>query len=476
MDPSTRSAGVLLALLVACKDPLPLLEEPVAICPDDPAAVTAEWPPRTVLYISIDTVHRDFLGVHHPEWDTTPALDALFAEGVRLDNVVVPRGLSAVSMATLLTGAYPVTHGVRANEAPEAGGSGIAEGLETLYQRFGAAGYTTYGWLANMCFLLDGPPAITHRSCQSDDEVPGTDQAVGDLRLTTEAAETIRALPEAEAFFGWIHFMDPHDPYDRRDPWYALFHPDTYAGPLQDPTEAELVAVSRGDTPYDDDDRRHVEALYASQLRQTDAHVATLRAALADAGRLDDAVIVVAFDHGDELGRRNGYFFHGCSPYNGVIGATYGIRAPGRLPAGEVIANWVPSVDLVPTLLEVAGLEWNGVGEGRSLVDNARRCVEPQHPAYFERGAETAGVVLGNWKYILDPRSGYTRCKHYDGEYPYPGEPEELYDLDVDPLELTNQAGSQKAIASVLRRQVCQWVRGGAWSDDPGNALIVGCQ
>ena len=468
---------MLALLLGACGGAPPAVEEPGAECPADADVVTATDPPRTVLFVSVDTVHRDFLGVHHPDWDTTPTLDALFAEGVRFDNVLVPRGLSAVSMATLMTGAYPVTHQVRANEPPEAGGSGIAAEVPTLYQRFADAGYTTYGWLANMCFLLDGPPAIGHRSCQSDDENPGTDQATGDFRIATEAAETIAALPEDERFFGWIHFMDPHDPYDRRDPWYAEFHPDTYDGPLQDPTEEELLAVSRGDTPFDAEDRRHVDALYASQLRQTDEHVATLLAALAESGRLDDAVIVVAFDHGDELARRNGYFFHGCSPYNGVIGSTYGIRAPGRLPAGEVLANWVSSVDLVPTLLEVAGLPWSGPGEGRSLVDNARRCVEPQHPAFFERGAETAGVVLGSWKYILDPKAGYSKCKHYDGENPFPGAAAELYHLPDDPLELTNEVDSRPEIAGVLRGRVCEWVRSGPlWSDDPANALLVACE
>ncbi|MDP2308052.1 MAG: sulfatase-like hydrolase/transferase [Pseudomonadota bacterium] len=466
---------MLLLLLAACTGPA-VTDEPGATCPENPGAVTADGPPHTVLLISVDTVNRDFLGVHHPEWDTTPTIDALFAEGVRLDNVLVPRGLSAVSMATMVTGAYPVTHRVRDNEPPEAGGAGIAAGVETLYQRFGAAGYTTYGWLANMCFLLDGDPAVQHRSCQSDDEVPGTQQDVGDARLATEAAEAIAALPTDEPFFGWVHFMDPHDPYDRRDPWYAEFHPDTYEGALQDPTEAELLAVSRGDTPYGDDDRRHVEAIYASQLRQTDEHVAALLAALSAAGRLEDAVIVIAFDHGDELARRSGYFFHGCSPYNGVMASTFGLRAPGRLPAGEVLANWVPSVDLVPTLLEVAGLPFGGPGEGRSLLSNVRGCIEPQHPAFFERGSETAGVILGNWKYILDPKAGYSKCKHYDGELPFPGAPEELYHLPDDPSELTNLADTRPEVAGVLRTQVCNWVRANDWSDDPENALLVACE
>lgn len=466
---------MLLLLVTACNGPS-TTDEPGATCPDDPGAVTAEGPPRTVLLISVDTVNRDFLGVHHPEWDTTPTLDALFAEGVRFDNVLVPRGLSAVSMATLVTGAYPATHRVRDNEAPKAGGSGIAAGVETLYQRFGAAGYTTHGWSANMCFLLDGDPPVGNRSCQSDDEVPGTQQDVGDARLATEAAETIGALPSEEPFFGWIHFMDPHDPFDRRDPWYAEFHPDTYTGPLQDPTEFELLAVSRGDTPYGEEDQRHVEALYASQLRQTDEHVATLLAALSSSGRLEEAVIVIAFDHGEELARRSGYFFHGCSPYNGVMGSTFGLRAPGRVPAGEVLANWVPSVDLVPTLLEVAELTFDGPGEGRSLLSNVRACVEPQHAAYFERGSETAGVILGNWKYILDPKAGYTKCKHYDGEFPFPGAPEELYYLPDDPSELTNLADGRPEVAGVLRTQVCNWVGGYEWSYDPENALLIACE
>ncbi|MFN7147619.1 MAG: alkaline phosphatase family protein, partial [Myxococcota bacterium] len=122
----------MLALLLACAGP-PDTGKPEV--PAECVAVTTDAAPTTVLLLSLDTVHRDFLGVHHPAWDVTPRLDALFAEGARLDHVIVPRGLSAPSMASMVTGAYPRTHGVRVNDRtldPE----GVSADTPTLGQRF----------------------------------------------------------------------------------------------------------------------------------------------------------------------------------------------------------------------------------------------------------------------------------------------------------------------------------------------------
>ena len=93
-----------------------------------------------MLLVSVDTLHRDFLGVHGPPWDVTPRIDALMAEGARLDHVIVPRGLSGPSMASLVTGAYPRTHGVRINDHT-VGAEGVSADTLTLGERFAAAGY-----------------------------------------------------------------------------------------------------------------------------------------------------------------------------------------------------------------------------------------------------------------------------------------------------------------------------------------------
>lgn len=456
-------------LLLACSDTTTPPPEPGAVCPE-PLAEPEGGLPRTVLLLSVDTVNRDFLGVHQDTWETTPTLDALFGEGVRFDNVLVPRGLSGPSMATMITGVYPVTHGVRTNDIPTSG-SGVSDDVPLLYQRFADAGYETWGWLGNICTLMDGAPPIDHRYCQSYEEV-GVGQLVADDAITAEATATIATLDPTVSFFGWVHLMDPHDPYDAREPWFSMFHPEVYTGDLE-PTEAQLVAIAKGERAYSDEDRHFVEALYASQLRATDAHIGSIISALDSAGRLEDAVILVAFDHGDELARRTGYFFHGCSPYQGALATTWALRAPGRVPAGMVLDAWVPSVDMVPTLLEVAALPWDGT-DGQSLGAEVAACVEPDRPAFFERGVETAGVVRGDWKYILDPRGGYTECIHYSEDEPFPGGTA-LYHLGLDPLEGEDRSGDNAEQADSLRREVCTWVAGTPWTTMGSNALVEAC-
>lgn len=416
------------------------------------------------MLISVDTLHREFVGGHHPEWDVTPRIDALMAESVRLDHVVVPRGLSAVSMATMITGALPRTHGVRDNSAPDR--TPLAR-TPTLAQRFSAAGFRTIGLSSNMCFLQ----TEDERVCTWEDEMPGIEQSAGDDLLVSR-------LPELtdEPTFLWVHFMDPHSPYSRRDPWYAAFHPDPYEGPMQQATEDALEAVVRGEVPYTAEDRRHIEALYASQVRATDARVGQVLDLLGE--RLDDAIVVFAVDHGDELARRTGYFFHGCSPYDGVIDTTWSIRAPGRIAAGGVLAARISSADVAPTVLELAGLPREGPAEGRSILDSLDGCAELRRDAFFERGPETAGVVSDGWKLLLSPRGGYGECKFYSPENPYPNEPVELYDLENDPLELTNLAGAEPELASLLEGKVCDWVNDGAWGEGDRwtrNALTHEC-
>jgi choline-sulfatase len=448
---------------------------PGEVCPDDrPQENVAA--PRTVLILSMDTVNRDFLGLRHAEWDTTPTLDAISGEGVRFDDVIVPRGLSAPSIASLATGAYPRTHGVRDNVAPDDTDYTVTpypDGLPTLYDRARDAGFTTWGLSANMCFLVDAPD---RRTCMWEEEVDVT-QEVGDAALAADFVAGLAELPAEAPLFAWVHFMDPHDPYKRRDPWYAEFHPDTYTGPYEDTSEKTLEAIAAGE-PFDDEDRRHLEAVYASQLRATDEHVREIVEALQAAGRWDDAVVLVAFDHGDELARRSTYLYHGCSPYNGVVASTYSLRAPGSVAPGEVLAGWVPSIDVVATFAEVAGFGWEGPQEGLSLLDDVRACVEPEREAFFERGTETAGVVSGHHKYILDPEAGYTSCKHYDRGHPYPGEPAELYDLDADALEVNNLADDDPATAAELKRSVCAWVTAGVWAgdNDQQNSLVRACR
>lgn len=463
-----------LALILACAPvsdpPAPVTVLPGAACPDTADTSRLGSLPRTVVVVVMDTTRRDFLGVNHPGWDITPRVDALAADGTRYDHVQATRGLTAVALSSVQTGAYPRTHGVRSNS-----GDVVGPETPTLQERFHDAGFRTYGFSANMCQLLDvGMDEVLCTSIAKDESRP---QDEADAELVPAFFAALDARPAEEPAYLWLHLVEPHDPYVANPTWYAEFHPEPYTGPLDPPTSDTLRRVSDGEIPFTDADAAFLDAVYASQIRNTDDTVADLLAGLESRGRLDDAVVLFTMDHGEELADRTGYFYHGCSPYQTVLDVSAILWGPGRVPAGEVLAERVSATDLAPTLLELVGLPTDGPGEGRSLLPETLACEEPARDVFFERGQETAGIVSGPWKYVLDPRAAYGDCKDYSDADPYPGDPSALYDLETDPGEETNLVTDNPSIAEHLRQSLCGWITQAPWIADETvhNALILTC-
>lgn len=433
----------------------PGTEVPGAVCPPPLTAPTTDRP-GTVVLLTIDTLNVSFLDENQSNWVVTPNIDALLARGVEFRHTSVTRGMSQPSLASYLTGAYPRTHGIRTNDDTLT----IAADVPTLFQRFGEAGYYTAAFSANMCQLAD--TTADQILCTADGGGQRLSQEEADAALVGGLTNLLEAKDPAEPLFVWIHFMDPHDPYDQREPWYSTFHPDTYTGPFVDITQELLESATMGEITLTDEDRRHIDATYASQIAEDDDRVGQILALLDKHGR-GDATIAFGPDHGEELAHRGTYFYHGCSPYNLVTGVTTGIVSPGRITAGEVLDSWVSSTNIAPTLVELAGLSWSGAGEGTSLMDVVDRCVEPEEDVFLERGTETAAIIRGQMKYIFDPAEGDPDCSYKLTHYAYPGTLRSLYDLAADPDERENLADVEPDTELDLRKALCNWVNAGVW-------------
>ena len=452
--------------LLACTAPAPDSGPPPVECPETTPPEQLP-PPTTVLLVSIDTVNRAFLGTYG-DWDVTPRLNALFAEGTLLDHAVASRGLSGPAIASLLTGAYPRTHGVRENADSE-DSEGIVDGVATLGERFAAAGYHTFGYSANQCYLLDDEMETL---CTWSD--PTLSQVEGDDTLTEGLIAALQGLPADEPTFAWLHYMEPHHDYVAHEPWFSSFHPEAYEGPWRDDMDAAIADYNDGKLAFTAADRAYVEAVYASQVAAVDDRIGQVLDALEAMGRLDDTVVAFAIDHGEALGRRGTYFFHGCSPYTEVLDVRFALWAPGRIPP-QVIDSYVPSVDFAPTIAELSGLAWDGPAEGRSLLADLRTCTEPRRTAHFERGTETAGTIEDGWAYIFTPEGGFSACEGYSDASPYPNAVSELYDLRLDPLEMVNRAEHEPKRTEDMRQVTCDWVKDGVWANGTSNSLITSC-
>lgn len=433
-------------------------------------------PAPVVVVVLVDTVGDAYLGHRHEAWDVTPNVDGLLAESTVLENTLTVRGLTSVAVSSILTGVYPRRHFVRNNANRKRPSQPL------LAERFDDAGYATYGYAANVCQFIDD--GIDDRYCTwaVEQPDPSMELRVRDEMLVERLLGQLADRPPDEPTFVWLHLMHPHKPYSRVDPWYGEFHPEPYEGELGDKLDTALDLAALGDKALDEADMDHVRAVYASQIRETDRLLGELFDGLDELGLWEDAVVVFGADHGEEVGEHHDYFWHSCSPYLPVNRVLFSIRAPDRVPAGQVLTGWASVTDIAPTLVQAAGLDWTGEEDGISLVDEMRSGALPTRPVFLERGEEAAGVVADGHLYIRDEDGGYGDCMPYNQstEHLFPGELDELYDLTADPTQHDDLAAVETETLQGLRTVLCDWVNSDPWMQNPDanerNSLVQSCR
>ncbi|HSD29493.1 MAG TPA: sulfatase-like hydrolase/transferase [Vicinamibacteria bacterium] len=366
----------------------------VAACRADtrgsaPAAENPTGPPSIVL-VSIDTLRADHVDAYGARTGATPNLDALAAEGVLFENALTPVPVTLPAHVSMLTGLLPHRHGVRDN-----GLYRLPADLPTLAALLAGAGYDTAAVVA--AAVLDRQYGLDRGFQRYDDQVGGA----GGLAIPERpaAAVTDAALAIAAGlrppFFLFVHYYDPHAAYDPPPPWAERF----------------------ADRPYDG------EVAYA------DAEVGRLRRELVARGLgKNNTIFALTSDHGEGLGE-HGEATHGPFLYQTTLHVPLVVTAPGRWPAGRRVKGLVSIVDLVPTLLTLAGRPVRPALDGRDIGPSTRGEAAPERRLPVESEfalnsygwAPLVGLIDGTLKWIGAPE-------------------EELYDLATDPRELSNLA------------------------------------
>lgn len=347
-----------------------------------------------VLLVTIDTARADRLGCYGYERGRTPTLDALAAQGLRVERAYAHVPLTLPSHATILTGVHPSGHGLHVNFQ----GALPAE-LPTLAERFGAAGYRTGAfvgaWVLDRGFGLgrgfEHYDDLSHLNGAPDQQTERSANQVIDAALRWIEAEDERP------FFAWIHFFDPHDPYEP---------PNFYTEGLA--------------------------SMYDGELAFVDAQLARLFEVLEARGELAELTVALTSDHGESLGE-HGEATHGVFVYDATMRVPLILRAPGRIEAGLVLPGPLGLVDLAPTLLELAGLAPVAGHEGQSFLPrpgaspSARPVLlESEYPRRAFGWSRLHALVHGNEKVIRAPAP-------------------ERYDLSLDPGELADLAAQDPA-------------------------------
>ena len=301
---------------------------------------------RGYLVISFDTLRADHLGVYGYPRNTSPFFDELAARGTVFDNAVVQYPSTLTSHMSIFTGLYPAEHGVL---PPDSVLSPEIETFPEVFQRAGfkTAGHTEGGFMRGSFGFRRGFNEFRARDRQSPREIEHT---------FARGMRFLEGLDSDDRFLLFLHTYAVHAPYEPPNGYEGLFMEDFPDGPPPGafpPTGPQLVRVNAEQERLSPEVIAYFEALYDATLRHADDALRDLFAELDRLGLTDEVTVVLTSDHGEEF-QEHGLLNH-TQLYQEVMRVPLVVIHP-RVGPGRY-EPLVQSVDLAPTLYELAGLE-----------------------------------------------------------------------------------------------------------------------
>ena len=411
--------------------------------PGAPATSIARGPARTgapnVILFMVDTLRADHLSCYGYTGNRTPNIDGLAADGIRFAHTFSQASWTRPSVATILTGLYPSSHGAvhKADILPDR--------VDTLAEVLSAAGYYTAGF-ANNANVSPGfnfnQGFADYRYLAPDfffwaDEPASQLALFGGLRLARERFFARRIdvhnyyqpadvvvgevqhwldTPAAKQapFFLFVHFMDAHDPY--------FVHPFNGEG---------YARVANPNPPADVVDK--YRRLYDGGISYLDEHLATLVADLKKRGLYNNTMLVLTADHGEEFMDHGGWW-HGTTLYDEQIHVPLIVKPAHGGARGRVVEEFATSLDIAPTIITAANGTVPQAMQGHALpLDSAEAPARESVFAEEDLEGNVLQAVRGHdWK-LITANPGNPRGLATD----------ELYDVKSDPQEKRNMAASQ---------------------------------
>jgi len=437
---------------------------------------------KNIVLFLADQLRADALGCYGNALCRTPNLDALAREGVCFDRAYTVSPVCSPSRASLLTGLYPHNHGVMINThiAP-AFSRGLSPERPTFSRILHDAGWAM-DYVGKWHVHQDLKPAAfgfdrhlvpkASYAVKPGSEIaiefgPGRSQRVAAFNAESElsevgvyaraAAEFIRErAAEGRPFFLRVDTNQPHFSMTIPEEWGALYDPaDIPPWPNFEETFAGKPAGHR---------RKHLEwhledkpwswwarvvARYYGSVSWIDHNVGLVRAAIRQAGIEDDTAFIFSADHGDAMGSHR-HFEKAGTMYEEIFRIPLVMKMPAGGPQGMRVDSFVRLMDLMPTLVELAGAPVPENLDARSLAPllSGRTPTDWPDSVYAEHHGEVWGynsqrmVRTRRWKYVYNPH-----------------DVDELYDMADDPFEMRNLIGdpSRAAVLTEMKARLLGW-------------------
>ena len=318
-----------------------------------------------VILVSVDTLRADALSCLGHPGETTPHIDRFLSEGVLFRSAYAEEPHTLPSHVSLFTSVHPKSHGV---EGRLRGGRPLSEDVPTLATTLKAEGYATAaflngGFLNPRFGLRRGFDVYDYFSDVQENESNATSRHGRSAEQTNAAVFEWLDGTAQRPFFLFVHYFDVHSdwnllPYDSPDayrkPRCGEFETSVELTPGEGGGSRFLFDVNRRKVSLTPSDVEEIRCLYDAGVRYLDDRFGELVAGLAERGVLEDSLVAFVSDHGEEF-MEHGKVLH-TQLFDECLHVPLGIRAPSsRALEPRVVDELVETIDVMPTLLELAG-------------------------------------------------------------------------------------------------------------------------
>jgi arylsulfatase A-like enzyme len=406
-------------------------------------------PKPDIVFILVDALRADRLGCYGCKRALTPEMDRIAAEGVLVERTTSQAPWTQPSVATIFTSLYPAVHGVGMEYTTSTDEGARTQVLSDDWVTFAEAlqqgGYETAAFIANP--WMTSASGFGQGFGLYDDRDVATEMS--GAQINDKIRQWLGHRKGGRPLFLYIHYMDVHGPY---------WAPEEVLEPLLAEVEnlkrrKDLVGEQKelgylaGTTKKYKNQARHKAlegtkeywvARYEAGVRYADMHVGELREILQAAGVWEESLVIVTADHGEEL-LDHGRWNHGFNLYEEQLHVPLFLRWKPRLRQGSRVTDRVQLIDIMPTLLDLAGLPGPDGMQGASMV--GLLAGERWNRAAYAEGAKMTkkrAIYLGESKLIDFEKWG--------GKL--------VYDLSKDPEERNpqpvNQAKNGRELAELM--------------------------
>ena len=440
-----------------------------------------------ILLLFVDQMRYDAMACAGNPVTRTPSLDRIADEGMNFTHAVTPVPVCVAARHSLVTGHRCATHGRFGNNLPSP-----EPNLYTLPQLLGTAGYQTRA-IGKMHWM---PPRRHHGfhrmelmeeipKCREEDEYLtylnrvgyGHIRQVHGVRNLLYHQPQVSVIPEEhhgstwvadrtidflkenrhQPFFCWSSWIAPHLPWNAPEPFASMYPIDEVDPPHNwDQPREQLPPLMRwaketSDTTFASIDHlKRIRSLYYGNISLIDKGVGRILDTLEELGMAENTLVIFTSDHGELLGDHGA--FQKSKPYEASMRIPFLMRLPGQVAPGKTTADRVNMLDIMPTALELAELDYPGenILPGACLLDQEGGGLAVSRDTFVvEHGAgprRWLSLLRGPWKY----------------NYYFEGGWRELFQLEDDPLEMHNLLLNEPDVHSLemsqsIHQQLIDW-------------------